>query len=124
MRKVAIVGAGAAGLCAAKHLLGKGMEVVVYELGSRIGGLWVYENDNGSSPGYLSLHVNSEHQVTAYKYFPFPASAPLYPDHRQMTAYLEAYADRFNIRPHIRFHSKVTAIEPSTGAEWIVTLAD
>jgi dimethylaniline monooxygenase (N-oxide forming) len=123
MRKVAVVGAGAAGLCAAKHLLGKGMEVVVYELGSRIGGLWVYENDNGLSPAYLSLHVNSEAQVTAYKDFPFPDSAPLYPDHRQMTAYLEAYADRFNIRPHIRFQSKVAAIERSTRGDWTVSLA-
>ena len=27
--RIAVVGAGAAGLCAAKHLLGKGMAVVV-----------------------------------------------------------------------------------------------
>jgi dimethylaniline monooxygenase (N-oxide forming) len=40
-RRVAVIGAGAAGLCAAKHLLGKGMAVVVFEQGSRIGGLWV-----------------------------------------------------------------------------------
>ena len=57
-RKIAVIGAGAAGLCAAKHLLAKGMEVVVYELGTRIGGLWVYENDNGLSGAYQSLHVN------------------------------------------------------------------
>ncbi len=77
MRKIAVIGAGAAGLCAAKHLLGKGMDVVVYEIGTRIGGLWVYENDNGLSPAYLSLHVNSENKVTAYQDFPFPDGAPL-----------------------------------------------
>ncbi|MES2536965.1 MAG: NAD(P)-binding domain-containing protein [Pseudomonadota bacterium] len=123
MRKVAVIGAGAAGLCAAKHLTGKGVDVVVYELGSRIGGLWVYENDNGLSPAYLSLHVNSENKVTAYKDFPFPESAPLYPDHAQMAAYLEAYADRFDIRSRIRFHSKVAAVEPTTDGGWIVRLA-
>lgn len=45
MRKAAIIGAGAADLCAAKHLMGKGIEMVVNELGSHIGGLWVYQND-------------------------------------------------------------------------------
>ena len=57
------------------------MAVVVYELGSRVGGLWVYDNDNGLSAAYKSLHVNSEARVTAYKDFPFPLTAPLYPDH-------------------------------------------
>jgi hypothetical protein len=124
MRKVAIIGAGAAGLCAARHLMGKGIDVVVHELGTRIGGLWVYENDNGLSPAYLSLHVNSENRVTAYKDFPFPASAPIYPDHVQMAAYLEAYADRFDIRSRIRFRCKVAAVEPAGDDGWIVRLAD
>lgn len=53
--RIAVVGAGAAGLCAAKHLLGKGMAVVVYELGSRVGGLWVYDNDNGLSGAAFTI---------------------------------------------------------------------
>ena len=120
MRKVAVIGAGAAGLCAAKHLLGQGIAVVVYELGSRLGGLWIYDNDNGLSAAYQSLHINSENKVTAYKDFPFPDSAPLYPDHLQMAQYLEAYAERFGIRPHIRFRSRVTQVEPEGGAHWRV----
>ena len=124
MRKAAIIGAGAAGLCAAKHLMAKGIEVVIYELGSHIGGLWVYENDNGMSPTYQSLHLNSENRVTAYKDFPFPPDAPLYPDHRQMTQYFEAYADRFNLRPHIRFRSKVAKVEKAPDGGWMVELAD
>ena len=121
-RRVAVIGAGAAGLCAAKHLLGKGIAVVVFELGTKIGGLWVYENDNGLSPAYQSLHVNSENRVTAYQDFPFSESAPLYPDHVQMAQYLEAYADRFALRPHIRFKSKVTAVEPVQEGGWTVTV--
>ena len=38
-QRVAVIGAGAAGLCAAKHLLARGVDVVVYELGSFIGPL-------------------------------------------------------------------------------------
>ena len=123
-RKIAVIGAGAAGLCAAKHLLAKGMEVVVFELGTCIGGLWVYENDNGLSGAYQSLHVNSENKVTAYKDFPFPESAPIYPDHVQMAQYLVDYADRFALRPHIRFRSQVTKIAQVPGGRWRVELAD
>ena len=123
-RKIAVIGAGAAGLCAAKHLLSKGIEVVIYELGTRIGGLWVYENDNGLSGAYQSLHVNSENKVTAYKDFPFPDSAPIYPDHAQMAQYLVDYADQFNLKPHIRFRSKVTNVQQVAGGRWVVQLAD
>ena len=123
-RNIAVIGAGAAGLCAAKHLLGKGIDVVVFELGTRIGGLWVYENDNGLSGAYQSLHVNSENKATAYKDFPFPESAPIYPDHVQMAQYLVDYADRFGLRRHIRFRSQVTSVEQAAGGAWVVTLAN
>lgn len=107
---VAVIGAGAAGLCAAKHLLQRGQQVTVFEHGSHVGGLWVYGNDNGMSPTYESLHLNSEHKVTAYEDFPFPPDSPLYPDHVQVTAYLNAYAEHFGVLPHIRFNSPVTAL--------------
>lgn len=111
-KRIAVIGAGAAGLAAARHLLARRVEIVVYELGSRIGGLWVYENDNGLSPAYLSLHLNSEIRVTAYKEFPFPDGSPLYPNHVEVSRYLEAYADRFGLRPHIRFNSNVVEVAP------------
>lgn len=124
MRRVAVIGAGAAGLCAAKHLAQAGAAVTVFELGSRIGGLWVYENDNGLSPAYASLHLNSENRVTAYRDFPFPDGAPLYPDHRAVARYLEAYADAFGLRRLIRFNARVAAVEPRGTGQWRVTLAD
>lgn len=122
-KRVAVIGAGAAGLCAAKHLLGKGVEPTIFEIGSRIGGLWVYENDSGLSPAYKSLHVNSEVLITAYKDFPFPADGPIFPDHAGMASYLEAYADRFDLRRHIRFQTEVVQVSPHTDA-WNVTTKD
>ena len=122
-QRVAVIGAGAAGLCAAKYLLARGVAVVVYEIGSCIGGLWAYNNDSGLGPAYLSLHLNSEHAVTAYKDFPFPPDSPLYPDHFQVRAYLEAYAAKFGITPLIRFGSKVVDVT-AQGERWRVALAD
>src|SRR5690606_4441767 len=80
----AVIGAGAGGLCAAKNLLAKGIEATIFEIGSKIGGLWVYENDSGRSPAYRSLHINSEARVSSYIDFPFPPDTPLYPDTTQM----------------------------------------
>jgi dimethylaniline monooxygenase (N-oxide forming) len=122
VRNAAVIGAGAAGLSAAKHLIAAGLDVTVFELGSQIGGLWVYENDNGLSPAYRSLHLNSENLVTAYKDFPFPAGSPLYPDHAEVAAYLRAYADQFGVTPRIRFRSEVASLARD-GDGWQVTLA-
>jgi len=122
-RRVAVIGAGAAGLCAAKHLLNSGLEVTVYEMGSQVGGLWVYENDNGISAAYASLHLNSENRVTAYADFPFPPDAPLYPDHKQVCSYLRSYAHFFGVMPHIRFGVTVKQVQ-AQGTQWRVTLAD
>lgn len=124
-RRVAVIGAGAAGLCAAKHLLSSGHDVTVYELGSHIGGLWVYDNDNGRSPAYRSLHINSEAKVTGYRDFPMPKDAGLFPSHEAVRAYLEAYADKFGIRPLIRFNTAVTAVEVGDETRpWLVRLDD
>lgn len=122
-RRVAVIGAGAAGLCAAKHLLNSGLEVTVYEMGSQVGGLWVYENDNGISAAYASLHLNSENRVTAYADFPFPPDAPLYPDHKQVCSYLRSYAHFFGVMPYIRFGVTVKQVQ-AQGTQWRVTLAD
>ncbi len=114
-KRFAVIGAGAAGLCAAKHLLAHGMRVTIFEVGSKIGGLWVYDNDSGLSSAYRSLHINSEARVSSYNDFPFPEDGPLYPDHAEMQRYFRAYADRFGLTQLIRFNSRVVAIEPEAG---------
>lgn len=121
--RIAVIGAGAAGLCAAKHLKEKGFDVTIFELGSQIGGLWVYDNDNGLSPTYASLHCNSEARVTAYRDFPFADDVPIYPDHRQMADYFRAYAEHFSLVELIRFRSEVTRISRGNDG-WTVELAD
>lgn len=133
IQRIAVIGAGAAGLCAAKHLVTSGHDVTIFELGSHIGGLWVYENDNGRSPAYRSLHINSEAKVTGYRDFPLPKEAGLFPSHEAVRKYLEDYADSFDLRRRIRFNARVTAVEPTGSAAataadspraWRVLVAD
>lgn len=53
----AVIGAGAAGLVAARELVSEGHTVTVFEKGSGTGGVWVY-TDEVESPDLLGkLHV-------------------------------------------------------------------
>ncbi len=111
-KRFAVIGAGAGGLCAAKNLVARGFEVAIFEIGSCIGGLWVYDNDSGLSPAYRSLHINSEARVSSFGDFPFPPDVALYPDHVEMRRYFEDYAAHFDLTRRIRFNTPVTAIVP------------
>jgi dimethylaniline monooxygenase (N-oxide forming) len=126
-RKVAVIGAGAAGICSAKYLIDEGLDVTVFEIGSNLGGLWVYENDSGRSSAYRTLHINTARNLTAFSDFPFDDDVQLFPDHWDMHRYLKAYADQFGVSERVRFHSEVVAVRPlfEPGAEparWEVEL--
>ena len=120
-KNFAVIGAGAGGLCAAKNLRARGIEVTIFEAGSYIGGLWVYENDSGMSPTYRSLHINSEARVSSFIDFQFPVETSLYPDHKEMKRYFESYAGHFDLRRLIQFKSRVAAVE-QRGSQWLVRL--
>jgi dimethylaniline monooxygenase (N-oxide forming) len=123
-QKFAVIGAGAGGLAAARHLKGQGVLVTLFEIGSRIGGLWVYENDSGRSPAYKSLRINSEQRVSSYVDFPFPDGTQLYPGTDEMEAYFNSYADAHGLREHIRFNSKVEAIQPEVDGSYQIRSVD
>lgn len=54
--KVAVIGAGTAGMCAAKHALAQGHTVTIYEQARKVGGTWVYTDDIGSDEYGLDVH--------------------------------------------------------------------
>src|SRR3954468_2205220 len=91
------------------------VDVTIFEIGSHIGGLWVYDNDNGRSSAYRSLHINSEARGSSFRDFPFPPDEPYYPDHVRMKRYFEDYAERFDLKRRIRFNSPVVNVEQRAG---------
>jgi dimethylaniline monooxygenase (N-oxide forming) len=112
-KHIAVIGAGAAGICAAKYLSQAGFEVTIFEIGSHIGGLWVYDNDSGMSAAYRTLHINTAKNLTQFSDFPFDDTVQRYPDHRDMTAYFNKYADHFDLRRRILFNTEVTDVRPA-----------
>ena len=88
---VCVIGAGSSGLVACKVLRERGVPFVCFELGSGIGGNWRYQNDNGMSSAYRSLHINTNREVMAYSDFPMPEDYPIYPSHADVLDYFEDY---------------------------------
>src|SRR4029434_1221258 len=112
---VACLGAVSSGLAAMKGLREQGLDVEGFERGSDVGGLWRYENDNGLSAAYASLRTNVSRSRMQYSSFAMPKSYGDFPNHREMAAYLGAYADAYGLRDSIRFRTRVERLQPAAG---------
>jgi hypothetical protein len=110
MKQVCIIGAGSSGITAAKALKEKGISFDCFEKGSNIGGVWRYNNDNGLSSAYRSLHINTNRVVMAYSDFPMPDDYPMFPHHSDVIAYFENYVEHFKLRKQITFNTSVTDV--------------
>jgi hypothetical protein len=127
--KVAVIGAGPAGLVSARETIRHGFEVVVFEAADQIGGVWVYDErveDEllGQSPGqtircslYDSLRTNIPRALMAFLDYSFDSKGggndtwPRFPHHTKVLEYLENFSDHYALAPHIRLCAEVQGIE-------------
>lgn len=110
---ICIVGAGFAGLSAAKVLKTFGHRVTVYEKVDDVGGVW---SRTRRYPGLTTQNVRSTYALSD---FPYPADYPEWPSGEQVQRYLEAYARHFDLMPSIRLGTEVVAARPA-GEGWEV----
>jgi hypothetical protein len=106
-----IVGAGPSGLAAARALRKLSVPFDVVERHSDVGGLWDLEN--AGTAMYESAHFISSKTQSAFDGFPMPASYPDYPSQQLILEYIRAFADEFELRPHIQFGTLVTRATPT-----------
>jgi dimethylaniline monooxygenase (N-oxide forming) len=108
--RIAVIGAGPAGIVAAKHALDAGFEVSVFEASDRLGGQWDTAADHsGVWPG---MHTNTSRAMTVFSDLPALAEHPLHPAAEQIHAYLEDYARAFGLLERIRFGCRVKRVRP------------
>lgn len=119
--KVAIIGAGPAGLAALKELQDEGFEPVLFEKSSHLGGVWS-GGENGLA--WSGMHTNISKWSCMFSDFPWPAHIQDFPTREEMTEYLDAYADAFGLRQHIRLQSEVTHISESENKKEIYVTAN
>jgi dimethylaniline monooxygenase (N-oxide forming) len=124
MRRVCIIGAGSSGLVAAKTLHERGLSFDCFEKGSGVGGLWRYQNDNGVSVAYRSLHINTSRTQMQFADFPMPTDYPDFPHHAQIATYFDHYVDYFGFRQRITFQTAVRQVEPLSDGSFRVHTED
>ncbi|MFF3854581.1 flavin-containing monooxygenase [Micromonospora sp. NPDC002575] len=115
--RVAVIGAGAAGLATLKALADADVPAVAFEATDTVGGLWVYGAD---SPAYRTLHLNTSRTRTQFADHPMPAHWPDYPDHTRVAGYLRDYAHRFGLLDAVRLRHTVVAVTRGPDDRWTV----
>ncbi|KAL4592486.1 hypothetical protein LXL04_005483 [Taraxacum kok-saghyz] len=138
-REVAVIGAGAAGLVAARHLRREGHSVVVFERESQVGGTWIYTNKTEPDPIgvdqtrpvvqsslYASLRTNLPRESMSLREYPFVAKKSghrdprRFPGHREVLEYLKDYASEFAIGELVRFDTEVSRVSQRENGKWEV----
>ncbi|GHJ89020.1 hypothetical protein NliqN6_5422 [Naganishia liquefaciens] len=133
-KRIAVIGAGAAGLAQAKQILDAftspagllQVELVIYEARNDVGGVWLEDPDAGpyrvnanASTNTLRIVPAEPGQLMAYRGSPFDDSIPLFPRAHHVQDYLRSYASSHHLRPFIRFQTTVTRVY-KRGASWII----
>jgi Flavin-binding monooxygenase-like len=121
---VCVIGAGVSGLTACKALSDFGVPHTCFETSDEVGGNWYFQNPNGVSSAYRSLHIDISKPSISFRDFPMPDRYPDYPHHTHIFEWLCDYADAFALRENIRFNTPVTRARRGAAGGWQITLGD
>ena len=109
---IAIIGAGFAGLVAAKTLKEFGHLVTVYEKVADVGGVWA------SSRTYPTLSTQSDKGSYCFSDWTMPPEYPEWPFAHQVQNYLASYADHFQLNKHIFLSEQVLEVRRLADGDW------
>ncbi|MFF4874988.1 flavin-containing monooxygenase [Micromonospora sp. NPDC000668] len=114
--RIAVVGAGFAGLSAAKVLRQSGFDVTVFEKAPDVGGVW------SRTRRYPGLRTQNDKGTYHLSDLPMPAHYPQWPTGEQVQQYLESYVDMFGLGVALRLATEVVSaelVDDETG--WLLT---
>ncbi|TGD88241.1 monooxygenase [Mycolicibacterium sp. CH28] len=114
--KIAIIGAGVAGLSSAKLLTEFGFEVAIFEKAPDIGGVW------SRTRLYPGVTTQNGKDTYAFSDFPMPEAYPEWPTGAQVQQYLAAYAHHFDLGRLVRLNTEVVSAElDEVAGRWTLT---
>ena len=116
--EVVVIGAGFSGMVAIHRAKQRGWSVQCYEAGAGVGGTWYWNR-------YPGCRVDLECFEYSYSFSEELQQdwewSERYPPQPELERYCNHVADRFGLREHIRFNTKVTAAHfEETTQRWIV----
>ncbi len=119
---VVVVGAGYAGLYMVHRMRRSGREVVCFEGGSDVGGTWYWNRYPGCRCDVESLEYSYDFDHELQQDWEWSEK---YAGQPEILRYAQHVADRFELRPHLRFSTRVTSavLDEATG-RWTVTTDD
>lgn len=118
VHRIGIVGAGFAGLTAARYLKEFGFEVLVFEKEPEVGGVWA------STRRYPGLTTQNVRDAYALSDHPYPADYPEWPTQRQVQRYIDSYVDAKGLRQDLRLGADVLSATQDDGGSWTVSSAE
>lgn len=129
--KLCVIGAGGAGLCAARYGSEFGCTVTVFEKTAEVGGTWVYTDDVGvdknglevHSSRYQGLYTNLPKEIMGFPDFQFCEQSRSYIPAEDVLQFYQAYADKFHLLELIRFETQVVRVRPLND-KWEVLVQD
>jgi cation diffusion facilitator CzcD-associated flavoprotein CzcO len=111
--RIAIIGAGVAGLTTAKVLVQGGHEVEIFDKAPDVGGVW------SRTRRYPGLTTQSPSAQYSFSDFPMPKGFPEWPTGAQVQEYLASYATASGLDPLLRLSTTVTSVVRA-GDGWAV----
>ncbi|MFV2145024.1 MULTISPECIES: flavin-containing monooxygenase [Isoptericola] len=114
--KIAVVGAGFAGLASAKILAEFGHQVVVFDKAPDVGGVW------SATRRYTGLYTQNNKGSYSFSDLPMPKHYPEWPSGEQVQAYLEQYVEEHGLSARLRLSTEVVRAELTDAEDgWLIT---
>lgn len=114
-----VIGAGTAGLAAARRILETGAQVIVFEQTDQLGGTWNYTDAIGKDKYGLDIHTsmyqglrtNLPKEVMGFPDFSIPAQKESYIPAQDFLNFLKSFANRFGVTEHVRLEHHVSLVD-------------
>ncbi|NGN93459.1 NAD(P)/FAD-dependent oxidoreductase [Nocardioides sp. KC13] len=115
--KIAVIGAGFAGIASAKVLTQLGHDITVFEKTPDVGGVW---SRTRRYPGLTTQNNKDSYTLSDLR---MPKVFPEWLSGEQVQSYLEMYVEKFDLAPMIRLSTEVRSAQPAGGGGWDISAA-